>query len=260
MSIHPTAVIEDGAELGEVQVGPFCYVGSKVRLHGGVSLHAHVVVTGNTEIHAGTSVHSFSVLGGPPQHLRFDNEQTKLVIGKNNTIREYVTMNCGTIEGGGETSVGAGGYFMTGAHIAHDCRVGDNVIFANNATLGGHVTVGEMAFLGGLCAVHQFSRIGDYAFIGGCAAVTSDIIPFASAIGNHAYLVGLNVVGLKRQKFSRATIKELREAYTLLFSEKDTFRERVEVVRKSFSHSEEVLRILKFVDETKSRPLMTPAR
>ncbi len=260
MSIHPTAVIEDGAETGNADIGAYCHVSAGAKLHDGVKLHSHVVVDGDTEVGANTIVHPFAVLGGPPQHLQYKNEKTRLVIGANNVIREHVTMNRGTQSGGGVTSVGSNGFFMTGAHIAHDCSVGDNAIFANNATLGGHVSIGSFAFLGGLCAVHQFSRIGDYAFIGGCAAVTADIIPFGSAVGNHAHLVGLNVVGLKRRNFSREAIHNLRAAYKTLFSNEVTFNERVECVRESFVNSPEVLRVLEFIDAAGSRPLMTPAR
>lgn len=260
MKIHPTAIVEDGAELGDVVVGPFCHVGAAATLHDGVTLHSHVVISGDTEIGSNTTVHSFAVLGGPPQHLQYKDEKTLLKIGENNIIREHVTMNRGTEAGGGVTLVGRGGFFMTGAHVAHDCKVGKNVIFANNATLGGHVVIGDYAFLGGLCAIHQFSRIGDYAFVGGCAAVASDIIPFASAVGNHAHLAGLNIIGLKRRDFSRAAIRDLRAAYRLLFAGEATFDERLENVRRQYAHSDEVNRVLAFIDAGNSRALMTPAR
>lgn len=260
MNIHPKAIIEDGASLGNVHVGPYCHVGAGAKLRDGVTLHSHVVIDGDTEIGENTVVHPFAVLGGAPQHLQYKEEKTRLIIGADNVIREHVTMNRGTDAGGGVTRVGSKGFFMTGAHIAHDCSVGDNAIFANNATLGGHVSIGTHTFLGGLCAIHQFSRVGDYAFIGGCAAVTADIIPFGSAVGNHAHLVGLNVVGLKRRSFSRKAIHDLRAAYKMLFSNDSTFNERIERVREIYSNSPEVARILDFIDAAGSRRLMTPAR
>ncbi len=260
MKIHASAVIEDGAEIGDVIVGPYCHVGAGVKLCDGVRLNSHVVVIGDTEIGGSSLVHSFAVLGGAPQHLQYREEQTRLVIGANNTIREHVTINRGTQAGGGITRVGNDGFFMTGSHIAHDCSVGDGVVFANNATLGGHVSVGDHAFLGGLCAVHQHSRVGEYAFVGGCAAVTADIIPFASAVGNHARLVGLNVVGLKRREFSREAIKNLRSAYQMLFKNEQTFSERLEQVRSAHGNLAEVKRVLDFIDSGRIRALMTPAR
>ena len=259
MNIHPTAIVEQGAELGEgVVVGPFCTVSAKARLYEGVVLESHVAVKGETEIGAGTIVHPFSVIGGPPQHLGYKDEETKLVIGANNIIREQVTMNPGTVAGGGVTQIGDGGFFMVGAHIGHDCTVGDNAIFANNATLGGHVVVGDNVFLGGLSAVHQHCRVGSYTFIGGCAAVVTDIIPYASVMGNHARLIGLNIVGMKRRGLSRPVIHALRGAYRMLFNDNDTFKERVDSVREKYGDIREVMQIIKFVEHDATRALMTP--
>ena len=260
MRIHPTAIIEDGAEIADAVIGPYCHIGAEAKLHDGVVLESHVVIQSLTEVGANTRVSPFAVLGGPPQHSGCKGEGARLVIGANNIIREHVTMHRGTIAGGGETRVGDHGFFMTGSHVAHDCKVGDRVIFANNASIGGHVSVGDHAFFGGLCAVHQHCRIGEHAFVGGCAAVTTDIIPFASAVGNHAQLVGLNIVGLKRRGFSHATLHDLRAAYRILFFGDDIFKARVEQVRTQFAHSPEVLRIIAFVDASVSRPLMTAAR
>lgn len=261
MSIHPTACVEDGAELGEgVDIGPMCHVGALARLQDGVTLKSHVVVMGATEIGPRTTVYPFTVLGGPPQHLGFKGGNTQLMIGADVIIREHVTMNSGTHDGGGVTRVGDRGYFMVGAHIAHDCQVGEEVIFANNATLGGHVRVEEGAFLGGLCAIHQNSRIGAFAFIGGCAAVAGDVIPYASAFGNHASLEGLNIIGMKRRGMKREAIHALRGAYRLLFANDDTFKERVERVREQYGEVEEVRRILDFIDAAGKRPMLTPAR
>ncbi len=262
MNIHPTAIIEDGAEIGEgAVIGPFCVVGARARLHPGVVLKSHVVVEGNTTIGPRAIVHAFAVLGGPPQHMQYDGEETRLEIGADVIIREHVTMNPGTPAGGGVTRIGDRGFFMTAAHVGHDCQVGDDVIFANNATLGGHVKVGNNAFLGGLCAIHQHCRVGAYAFVGGCAAVACDIIPYASAFGNHARLGGLNVIGMKRRNMPRENIRALRQAYRLLFDGEDgTFRDRLETVRTRFAGSPEVALITDFIDNGAARSLMTPAR
>jgi len=259
MGIHPTAIVDDGARIDGAEVGPYCIVGGGVSLGEGVVLKSHVRVDGDTEIGPGTVVHPFAVLGGPPQHLGYKNEPTRLVIGAGNIIREHVTMNCGTVAGGGVTRIGDNGFFMTGAHIAHDCKVGSNVVFANNATLGGHVEVGDYVFLGGLSAVHQFCRIGEHAFVGGVCGVRMDVIPFAACIDSLAYLAGLNVVGLKRRGFSRDTIKRIRGAYKLLFFGDGVFRDRLERVRAEYKSCPEVARIVEFIDEGKVRPLMQPA-
>lgn len=260
MTIHPTAIVEDGANVAGALIGPFCQVGSGVTLGEGVVLESHVVVQGPTEIGANTRISPFVVLGGPPQHLGCKGEGTRLVIGANNIIREHVTMNRGTVAGGGVTRVGDNCFFMTASHIAHDCQVGDRVILANGAAVGGHVSIGDQAFLGGLCAIHQHSRIGEHAFVGGCAAVTMDIIPFASAVGNHARLVGLNIVGLKRRGFSHQTLHDLRAAYRMLFLGGDVFKTRLDLVREKFAHSPEVMRMVSFIDTGERRPLMTAAR
>ena len=261
MTIHPTAIIEQGADIAaDAVVGPLCHVGANVVIGPGVILKNHVVVDGVTSIGARCIVHAFAVLGGPPQHLQYKDEPTRLEIGEDVIIREHVTMNPGTVDGGGVTRVGDRGFFMTGAHIGHDCKVGDDVIFANNATLGGHVKVGEKAFLGGLCAIHQNCRIGAYAFIGGCAAVAGDVIPYGSAFGNHARLGGLNVIGMKRRGAKRETIHKIRAAYRLLFEGEGAFADRVQQVRKDYAGCAEVEAIIAFIDEGASRSLMTPAR
>lgn len=260
MRIHPTATVEDGADAADAVIGPYCHVGAGVTLGAGVVLESHVIVQGPTQIGANTRVSPFAVLGGPPQHLGCKGEGTRLIIGENNIIREHVTMNRGTVSGGGVTRIGDNCFFMTASHIAHDCKVGDRVILANGAAVGGHVSIGDQAFLGGLCAIHQHCRIGEHAFVGGCAAVTMDIIPFASAVGNHARLVGLNIVGLKRRGFSHRTLHDLRAAYRILFLGDDVFKARVEIVREKFAGSPEVMRMISFIDEGDHRPLMTAAR
>ncbi|MEM8985814.1 MAG: acyl-ACP--UDP-N-acetylglucosamine O-acyltransferase [Pseudomonadota bacterium] len=258
-TIHATALVEDGAQLGEnVSIGPFCQVGANVSLGDGVKLRSHVLIEGHTSLGANSEVHAFACLGGPPQHLGYQGEDTKLIIGDKTVIREHVTMHPGTAQGRGETRVGANGFFMAGSHVAHDCIVGDHVVFANGATLGGHVTIEDYVFMGGLCAVHQFCRIGAYAFVGGMAGVPTDVIPYGSVFGNHAHLAGLNIVGMKRRGMARAVIHELRAAYRLLFAEEGTFQERLADVAERFKDTGEVMRIVDFIRADTSRPLCTP--
>ena len=259
--IHPTALVAPGAVLGaDVEIGPFCTVGPNVRLGDGVRLISHVVIDGATSIGAGCTIYPFAVLGAPPQHLAHKGEDTRLEIGERNLIREHVTMQTGTVGGGGVTRVGSDSLYMVGAHVAHDCTVGDHVTFANNATLGGHVTVGDFVFMGGLCAVHQFSRIGRYAFVGGGGIVTKDVIPYGSVWGNHAHLEGLNLVGLKRRGFSREAINALRAAYRLLFADEGTFQERLEDVAEIHAANVEVMEIVDFIRSDNNRPLCLPQR
>ena len=259
--IHPTAIISPGAELGrDVEIGPFCTVGPQVQLGDGVRLVSHAVIEGATSIGAGTTIYPFAVLGGAPQHLAHKGEDTRLVIGERNIIREHVTMHTGTVGGGGVTAVGSDSLYMVGAHVAHDCIVGDRVTFANNATLGGHVVIGDFVFMGGLCAVHQFTRIGRYSFVGGGGVVTKDIIPYGSVWGNHAHLEGLNLVGLKRRGFTREAINALRAAYRLLFADEGTFQERLDDVAEAHADTPEVMEIVTFIRAEANRPLCLPER
>lgn len=261
MRIDPTAIVEDGATLAPgVIVGPYCRVSAKATLQEGVELKSHVVIEGRTQIGARTIVYPFAVVGGPPQHLGYRGEDTKLVIGADCIIREHSTLNLGTAAGRGQTVIGDKCFLMAGAHVGHDCIVGSNVVFANNASIAGHVVVEDFVFFGGLAGIHQNCRIGAYAFVGGCAAVTMDVIPFGSASGNHAALGGLNIIGLKRRGVARAAIHDLRAAYRLLFSDQDSFQERLMRVASDYAHSAEAMRIVKFIQEDARRPLMAPRR
>jgi len=258
-SIHPTAIVEDGAEIAdEVFIGPYCLVGPKVKLANGVRLESHVVISGNTTIGENSQIYPFASLGSPPQDMKYDGEDTKLIIGKNNIIREHVTMNPGTALGRGQTVVGDNGLFMVGSHVAHDCIVGDSTVFANNATLGGHVTVGDFVMLGGLAAIHQHTRIGRNAFVGGVSAVVADIIPFGSVYGVQAHLEGLNIIGMKRRGFSRELIHDLRSAYRLLFAWEGTFQERIDDVAEQFAGNEPVMEIIDFIRAHSSRSICLP--
>ncbi|CAN5293011.1 acyl-ACP--UDP-N-acetylglucosamine O-acyltransferase [soil metagenome] len=257
--IHATAIVHDGAKLADgVEVGPYSIVGPDVILGAGVRLISHVVIEGHTEIGEACVIHPFASLGGAPQHLGHKGEPTRLIIGDRNVIREHVTMNTGTVAGGGVTKIGSDSLYMTGSHVAHDCVVGNQVTFANNATLGGHVQVGDFVFMGGLAAAHQFSRIGHYAFIGGVSAVTKDVIPFGSVWGVHAHLEGLNLVGLKRRGFSRESINDLRAAYRMLFADEGTFQERLEDVARVFAGAVQVMEIVDFIRAEANRPLCLP--
>lgn len=212
LDIHPTAVIEDGAQIGAgVQIGPFCVVGPKVRLADGVVLKSHVAVAGDTAIGEGTVVFPFASIGEVPQDLKFKGEDVRLEIGARNRIREYVTMNPGTGGGGGVTRIGDDGLFMAGCHVGHDCQLGDRVILVNNASLAGHCHLDDDVIIGGLSGVHQFVRIGRGAMIGAVTMVTADVIPYGLVQGPRGHLDGLNLVGLKRRGASRADILELRE-------------------------------------------------
>lgn len=261
VQVHPTAIVAKGAELADgVEIGPFCVVGAKVRIGPGTKLKSHVVVDGSTDIGAQNQIWPFAALGGPPQHLAYRGEDTRLVIGDGNIIREHATMNLGTVQGGGVTRVGSNGLYMIESHVGHDCIVGDNVVMTKQATLGGHCHVGDFVMVGGLAAVHQYCRVGRYAFIGGLAAVVKDVIPYGSVWGNHAHLEGLNLVGLKRRGFSRDTINTLRAAYRLLFADEGTFQERLEDTAETFGDSSEVMEILDFIRADANRPLCLPER
>jgi UDP-N-acetylglucosamine acyltransferase len=260
-TVHPTALVAPGAELDEgVDIGPYCIVGDGVKLGRNVRLTSHVVVEGVTEVGEDSIIHAFANIGGPPQHLAHKGEPTRLLIGPRNIIREHVTFHTGTASGRGVTTIGADGLYMVGSHVAHDCIVGNNVVLAKGATLGGHVVMDDFVFMGGLAAVHQFSRVGRYAFIGGLAAVTKDVIPFGSVWGNHAHLEGLNLVGLKRRGFPRETISAMRAAYRLLMADEGTFQERLEDTAQTFGEVSEVMEIVNFIRADANRPLCLPER
>ncbi len=258
-NIHATAVVDSKASLGkDVEIGPYCIVEGDVTLGDGVVLRSHVVVGGNTRVGTETEIYPFASIGLAPQDLKYAGENSELIIGCRNRIREYVTMNPGTTNGGMVTRVGDDCLFMTGSHVAHDCIVGDHVILANNATLGGHVTVGDYAILGGLSAVHQFARIGRHAIVGGMSGVENDVIPYGSVMGDRARLSGLNIIGLKRRKFAKQDIHNLRTAYRMLFAEEGTLVERVDDVGAMFGGSEEIMEIIQFMRADSPRGITQP--
>ena len=257
--IHPTAIVDPGAELADdAVVGPYCVVGTGVHLGARVLLEAYVVVTGETSLGDGCRVFPFACLGHRPQDLKYRGEATELVIGRNNQIREHVTMHPGTAGGGGVTRIGDDGLFMAAIHIAHDCRVGNGVIMANHATLGGHVEVQDHAYLGGLCAVHQFVRIGRQAMIGGLSGVEHDVIPYGMALGNRAHLSGLNIIGMRRRGVSRDEIHDLRTAYRLLFAPEGAFAERLTEVASQFADHPRVMEMVDFIRSADGRAICMP--
>lgn len=259
--IHPSAIVADGAELADgVSIGPFCTVGPNVRIGANTRLVSHIVVDGFTELGQDNVVYPFAMLGGPPQHTAYRGEDTKLIIGDRNIIREHATMNTGTVNGGGITKVGSDGFYMIESHVGHDCVLGDHVILTKQATLGGHCILGDFVIVGGLAAVHQFTRVGRHAMVGGLAAVVKDVIPYGSVWGNHAHLEGLNLVGLKRRGFSRETINTMRAAYRLLFADEGTFQERLDDTVETYSDCPEVMEIIDFIRADGSRPLCLPER
>jgi len=257
--VHASACVEEGAELGrDVEIGPFCHVGKGAKLMDGVRLISHVSVAGDTTIGPRARVFPFASIGHEPQDLKYRGEAVRLVIGEDCLIREGVTMNPGTAGGGSETIVGARCVFLANAHVAHDCRLGDNVILSNNVMLAGHCQIGDFAILSGGAAAHQFVRIGAHAFVGGLAGVENDIIPFGIALGNRASLAGINFVGLKRRGYSHQAIHELRRAYKMLFAEKGTLKERVEDVAAAFPNEEAVQQIVAFLRAGGDRAVCTP--
>jgi UDP-N-acetylglucosamine acyltransferase len=259
-AVDPTARVADGAVLGnEVSVGPYCVIGPHVTLGDNVRLVAHVHITGHTSVGPRTAIYPFASLGTPPQSVKYKGGPTRLMVGADCDIRENVTMNIGTEDDRGITEVGNRCFLMAGSHVAHDCKVGNGVTFANNAVLGGHVRVGDNVMFGGQAAVRQFVRVGEGAMIVGLAGVRADIIPFATAQGPLADLVGLNVVGLRRQGHSKADIHAVRRAYQAMFFGAGTFRERFEQVAETMGGHPLVGKIVEFVRAGK-RPLTMAVR
>jgi UDP-N-acetylglucosamine acyltransferase len=260
-TIDPTARIEDGAVIGEgTSIGPYCVVGTHVVIGANCKLVAHVHITAQTTIGDGCTIYPFVSLGTPPQIVGYRGELTKLQIGQGCTIREQSTMNAGSVAGSGITRVGDRGYFMNCSHVGHDCIVGNDVIFATSATLGGHAEIGDFVFIGGLSAVHQFTRVGAQVMVGAMTGVRSDVIPFALASGDFAVLTGLNTVGMKRRKFTHARLAAVRSFYRKLFHGPGVFAERLEEVRHLAGTDPAIAEILTFIDAAKHRELCQPVK
>ncbi len=259
IQVHATAIVDKDAKLGRgVRIGPFCMVGAGVELGEECELISHAVVAGATSIGARTRIFPFASIGHQPQDLKFKGEASTLTIGDDCIIREGVTMNPGTAGGGLVTTVGDRCAFLANSHVGHDCRIGNGVIFSNNVMLAGHCTVGDFAILGGGAAVIQFARVGAHSFLGGMSALENDLIPYGMAVGNRAYLSGLNIIGLQRRSFPREQIHALRRAYRLLFAAEGTLMERVEDVSAEFKDHPIVTEIIDFIRAGGKRSICTP--
>jgi len=256
--IHNTSVINKKAKISnKVNIGPFCNIGPNVELSEGVELISNVHIEGNTIIGKNTKIFPFASIGTQPQDLKFNNEENSLLIGEQNIIREYVTINPGTEGGGSKTIIGNNCLFMISSHIAHDCIIGDNVIIANNVPLGGHVTIEDSVVIGGNSAVQQFTRIGRLAMIGGMTGVLKDVTPFGLSIGNRNYLQGLNLIGLRRKKYDNKKIMGLDKAYKEIFSSKN-LHENLSKINGEHKDNELVSEVIRFIEKDKKRPICTP--
>ena len=256
--IHNSSVIDKNSKISsKVKIGPFCYVGPDVELSDNVELVSNVHIEGKTIIGSGTKIFPFASIGTQPQDLKFKGEKNTLEIGKNNMIREYVTINPGTAGGGSKTVIGNNCLFMISSHVAHDCIIGNNVIIANNVPLGGHVTIEDSVVIGGNSAVQQFTRIGRLAMIGGMTGVLKDVIPFGLSIGNRNYLQGLNLIGLRRQKYANQKIMGLDKAFKDIFASKN-LHENLSRINGEYKDNELVIEVIKFIEKDKKRPICSP--
>ena len=256
--IDKTAIIDPKAKISNnVKIGPYSVIGPNVEIGEGTIVQSHVNITGDTKIGLNNKIYPFASIGNDPQDLKFKGEETKLEIGDNNKIREYVTINPGTEGGGGLTKVGNNCLFMVSAHIAHDCLVGDNVILANNVPLGGHAHVDDNAIIGGNSAVQQFTRVGKFAMIGGMCGVVRDVIPYGIAHGNRSVLQGLNLIGLRRKNIPNKEIMTLSDAYKEIFKN-ENLTENLSNLSNEFKNNELVAEVIEFIEMDKKRPICTP--
>ena len=256
--IHSSSIISKKAKIGSnVKIGPFCNIGDFVQLDEDVELISNVHIVGNTKIGKETKIFPYASIGTVPQDLKYNNEPNTLVVGERNTIREHVTINPGTVGGGGQTIIGNDCLFMIASHVAHDCKVGNNVIIANNVPLGGHVTIEDSVVIGGNSAVQQFTRIGRLAMIGGMTGVLKDVIPFGLSIGNRNYLQGLNLIGLRRKNYENKKIIELDKAYKKIFSSKKLL-ENLDLIKKEFESNLLIEEVINFIEKDKKRAICTP--
>ena len=258
--IHATSIIDKNAKISKTtKIGPYTIIGPNVEIGDGAEIHSHVNITGNTQIGAGTKIFPFASIGTQPQDLKYKGEKNSLVIGKKNIIREYVTINPGTEGGGSITKIGDNCLFMISSHVAHDCQIGNNVAIANNVPLGGHVIIGDSVIIGGNSAVQQFTRIGRLAMVGGMTGVLKDVIPFGLSFGNRNYLKGINLIGLRRNKYENKTIIELDEAYKKIFSSKN-LQENLSKINGEFKDNKLVQEVTEFISNDKKRPICSPLK
>jgi len=256
--IHKSAIVDPKARISStVKIGPFSIIGPNVEINDNTEIQSHVIIIGNTKIGKDNMIYSFSSIGNDPQDLKFRGEDTKIEIGDNNKIREYVTINPGTEGGGGLTKIGNNCLFMVSSHIAHDCMVGDNVILANNVPLGGHAEIQDNVIIGGNSAVQQFTRIGKFAMIGGMCGVVRDVIPYGIAHGNRSILQGLNLIGLRRKNIPNKEIIILSEAYKEIFKN-ENLTQNLNNLNKDLKKNKLVLDVVAFLEKDKKRPICTP--
>ena len=256
--IHKTAIIDSKAKISEnVTIGAYSVIGPNVQIDTSTTIHSHVNISGNTIIGKSNIIYPFASIGNDPQDLKYNGEETKLIIGNNNKIREYVSINPGTKGGSGETILGNNCLLMVSAHVAHDCIIGDNVIIANNAAIAGHVQIGDSVIIGGNSAVQQFTRIGRLAMIGGMTGVLKDVIPFGLSIGNRNYLQGLNLIGLRRKKYENQKIMGLDQAYKAIFSSKN-LHENLGKINGEYKDNELVKEVINFIEKDKKRAICSP--
>ena len=256
--IHKTAIIDSKAKISStVDVGPYTVIGPNVEINENVEIQSHVNITGHTIIGKNNNFYPFTSIGSNPQDMKYKNEKTELIIGNNNTIREYVTINPGTAQGGGITKVGNNNLIMISAHIAHDCIIGNNIVIANSAAIAGHAKIDDHVVIGGNCGVQQFTRIGKMAMIGGMTGVSRDVIPYALSTGNRNYLNGINVVGLRRNKISNKEIIVLTNAYKEIFKT-ENLNENLNRLNDEFNKNNLVKEVVEFINKDKKRPICTP--
>ncbi|MBF0541372.1 MAG: acyl-ACP--UDP-N-acetylglucosamine O-acyltransferase [Nitrospirae bacterium] len=250
--IHPSAIVDPKAFIDEdVEIGPFCIIGKDVKIAHKTKLHSNVIIDGDTTIGSGCEIFQFTTIGLPPQCVQYRNEPTKVIIGNNNLIREYMSIHRASVNGDGTTTIGDNNYMMAYVHIAHDCKIGSNTILSNVASCAGHVQVGDFAVIGGLTAAHQFSRIGAYAMVGACSYVNQDIPPYTLASGTRTKLYGLNIVGLKRQGFSAEKISILKKAYRILFMDELKLKDALIKVETELPQIDEIKILIEFMKASK---------
>ena len=256
--IHKSSIIHQDAKIApSAQIGPYVVVGKNVSVGENVIIHSHVNISGYTDIGKGCKIFPFASIGNDPQDLKYNGEKTKLIIGENNTIREYVTINPGTIGGGRVTTIGNNCLFMISSHIAHDCKIGNNVIIANNVPIGGHGIIDDDVIIGGNAAVHQFTRVGKMAMIGGMTGVTTDVIPYGLSLGNRNYLEGINLIGLRRKNIPNKDILGLTSAYKEIFKT-NNLNANLNQLNGEFKENKLVNDVIEFINKDKKRPICTP--
>ena len=256
--IHKTAIINPKASISKnVKIGPYSIIGPNVKIGENTEIQSHVSIVGQTIVGNNNKIYPFASIGNDPQDMKYKGEKTKLIIGDNNSIREYSTINPGTIQGGGVTKIGNNNLIMIGAHIAHDCILGDEIVIANNAAIAGHAEIGDNVILGGNCGVHQFTRIGKMAMVGGMTGVSRDIIPYGLSTGNRNILNGINIIGLRRKNIPNKEIMTLSDAYKEIFKN-ENLTENLSNLSNEFKNNELVAEVIEFIEMDKKRPICTP--